>query len=122
MWLKKDGYLFLHLFDPEHLIPGPREFSQYYKEGDEEHSLTYFDDFTHDAWWKKEGDGVYLYCQKFILENGKSRLKITKLYIPSLKKMISKILNNGFELIAVKNLEDAYIESFKLYVFKPIKK
>jgi len=116
-WLKKDGFLFIHIFDPANLDPGPREFSQYYQEGDTKHALTYFNDFTHDAWWMKGDENTTAYHQKFIINNGKSKLKITKMYIPPAKDTIQMILDSGFKLVAVKDLEKAHIEAFKLYVF-----
>lgn len=120
-WLKPKGYLFMHLFDPKNLDPGPREFSQYYQEGDIKHALTYFEDFSLDTWWQQKSKGDnYQYVQKFILENGKSRVKIIDMYIPSLKTMIQKILDQGFKLIAVKDLEKEHIEAFRMYVFQKI--
>jgi len=119
LWLKPQGYLFLHIFDPTNLDPGPREFSQYYQEGDTKHALTYFDNFTHDAWWTPDLSEkyAYKYCQKFIIDNGKSKLKIHKLHIPPVKDTIQKVLDHDFKLVAVKDLEKAHIEAFRLYVF-----
>jgi hypothetical protein len=54
------------------------------------------------------------------LDNGKSRLKIVNMYIPPLKIMIQKILDIGFKLIAVKDLEKAHISAFRMYVFQKI--
>ena len=119
-WLRPGGYLFIHIFDPKNLDPGPREFSQYYQEGDIKHALTYFNNFSLDTWWEKKSEGVYKYCQKYILENGKNRLKILTMYIPQVKVMIQKILDIGFKLVAVKDLEKAHIEAFRMYVFQKI--
>jgi len=116
-WLKPGGYLFLHIFDPTNLDPAPREFSQYYTDGDDKHALTYFNDFTHDAWWAKVNDRYYKYCQKYIIENGKAKVKIHQMYIPPVKDTIQKVLDNGFKLIGVKDLEKANIEAFRMYVF-----
>jgi len=120
-WLKPaNGFLFIHIFDPSNLDPAPREFSQYYQEGDTRHALTYFNDFTHDAWWntsKDTDDGEHKYNQKYIIDNGKSKLKITKMYIPPVKETIQNIIDSGFKLSAVKDLEKNHIEAFKLYVF-----
>jgi SAM-dependent methyltransferase len=120
LWLRSGGYLFIHLFDSDNLDPGPREFSQYYQDGDIKHALTYFDEFSLDSWWSKKSEGNYQYNQKFILDNGKSRLKIVNMYIPPLKIMIQKILDIGFKLIAVKDLEKAHISAFRMYVFQKI--
>lgn len=118
-WLKPNGFLFIHIFDPSNLDPGPREFSQYYQEGDVRHALTYFNDFTHDSWWNKNDDnGSYKYNQKYIIDNGKSKLKITKMHIPPMKDTIQNIIDSGFKLVAVKDLEKSHIEAFKLYVFE----
>jgi SAM-dependent methyltransferase len=54
-WLKPGGYLVVHLLDPTKLDPGPRNFTQYYRdENNVRHALTYFEAFTHDAWFERD--------------------------------------------------------------------
>lgn len=121
-WLNSDGILFLHIFDRNKLDPTPREFSQYYKKNGSKHSLTYFTNYIHDAYWKNVDDEKVKYIEKFISKNGKIKNKITILYIPVDKNIILKKLeNNGFKLINIFDLKNVDVEDISLYVFKKIK-
>ena len=44
-------------------------------------------------------------------------MKIHQIYIPPVKDTIQKVLDHGFKLIGVKDLEKANIEAFRMYVF-----
>ncbi|GAJ17157.1 unnamed protein product, partial [marine sediment metagenome] len=64
-WLKPGGRLYLTVYDKDKLDPGPREFSQYYEdEKGRKHALTYFEKFTHDAWYEKKAKDVANYLEK----------------------------------------------------------
>jgi SAM-dependent methyltransferase len=120
-WLKPDGYLCIHLFDRSKLDPGPREFTQYYKDNNGyKHGLTYFNKFTHDAYWIIVDDFKVKYIENVILEDGRKKKQETLLYIPKDKiTMISKINNYGFKLENIVGIENEnYME---LYIFRKIK-
>lgn len=120
-WMKMGGNLCIHIFERDKLDPGPREYSQYYKDDDKlKHSLTYFDKYSHDAYWYNDvkKDHVY-YVEKYILKNGKVKKRETKMYIPKDKRVIiEKIMRQGFELKDIKGYDKSGISDFKLYVFK----
>lgn len=116
-WLKPGGYFITHLFDPTRLDPSPRDFSMLYDKDKEKHALTYFNDFTHDAWWSPQNDdSSYIYTQKFILENGRVLIKPTRFYIPQPKTIITLLEELGFKLMQVKSLNGE--DTIKLYMFK----
>lgn len=127
-WLLPNGYYITHLFDPTNLDPAPREFSMTFNKENSLHALTYFNDFTHDAWWTPSnnnngntGDNFYIYTQKFILENGRILVKPTQFFIPSPQSIIKLLQELGFKLIQVKNLNDVDAKYIKLYMFQLIK-
>jgi len=120
-WLIPNGYLVIHILDPTKLDPGPRAFSQYFKAKDDtRHALTYFESFTHEAWWEKEEDREYWYryCEKYIFPRNKFKIKSTPLWIPPVNRMISYITRHNFKLEEIIELNDIEITEFKLYVFK----
>lgn len=120
-WLKPGGYLAVHLLDPKNLDPGPREFSQYFKAPDgSRHSLTYFEAFTHEAWWEKEKGrpNMYRYCEKFTFPNKKVKIKTHQLWIPARQDMASLIMNNGFRLREIIDMDGVEAPDFSLYVFR----
>ncbi len=120
-WLIPNGYLVIHIFDPTKLDPGPRAFSQYFKAKDDtRHALTYFESFTHEAWWEKEEDREYWYryCEKYIFPRNKIKIQSTPLWIPPVNRMISYITRHNFKLEEIIELNDIEITEFKLYVFK----
>jgi|SaaInlStandDraft_1057018.scaffolds.fasta_scaffold02408_5 SAM-dependent methyltransferase len=120
-WLVPGGYLVVHIFDPKKLDPGPREFSQYFKDDDgTRHSLTYFESFTHEAWWEKESEkrDWYKYCEKYIFPKDKIKIQTTPLWIPPVNKMLEYISNHDFKLHEIIELKDVEITDFTLYVFK----
>lgn len=120
-WLVKDGYLIIHILDPKKLDPGPREFSQYFKDDDgNRHSLTYFESFTHEGWWEKEKEKKYWYkyCEKYIFPKDKLKIHTTPLWIPPVNKMLEYITKHNFKLEEVIELKDVVIDDFSLYIFK----
>lgn len=122
-WLKDDGNLCIHIFKSNKLDPGPREFSQYYKdEKNNKHALTYFNNFAHDSHCKILDDMRVKYIEKIITKNNKIKNKSNILFIPKNKNVIiNKIENCGFKLMDIINLKNVYIDDFDLYIFKKIK-
>lgn len=121
-WLKKGGLLFIHLFNKESLDPAPRDFSQYYhdKEGNK-HALTYFENFSHDAWWEAtKHDDLYIYREKVIIESGNNDIRGNVFYIPDKDKLVSQIKGNGFKLIDIQEMKKIDVECFNLYVFRKV--
>tara|TARA_B100001769_G_C22057039_1_gene568288 strand:+ start:69 stop:932 length:864 start_codon:yes stop_codon:yes gene_type:complete len=111
-WLKDDGFLIINIFLKDNLDPAPREFSQYYfDENKTKHSLTYFENFTHDAWWNGTD-----YYQQFINKDGKSFLKKHELYIEHEDTMLKYIDNNGFKVIDTHKYGDLDIKDMILVV------
>ena len=105
-WLNNDGMIFINIFLKDVLDPAPREFSQYYfDENKTKHSLTYFDNFTHDAWWKINGDNCS-YNEQLINKDGKSFLKIHNFTIPNEDTMVKYITNTGFEIVDMLKYND----------------
>jgi SAM-dependent methyltransferase len=119
-WLVNDGYLCLHIFDDTILDPGVRPFSQYYKGKDNvRHSLTYFEAFTHDAWWERDPDRKYWYryCEKYIFPKEQEKIKTTDYWIPPKKDMLKYITDNGFKLLTIIHLDELEIKDFSIYIF-----
>jgi len=120
-WLVPGGYLIVHIFDPKKLDPGPRAFSQYFKDkNDTRHALTYFESFTHEAWWEKEEDKNhwYRYCEKYIFPRKRYKVHTTPLWLPPVNKMIAYITRHNFKLKEIIELNDVDVTEFSLYVFK----
>lgn len=120
-WLQPNGYLVVHIMDPSMLDPAPREYSQYYKADDgSRHALTYFESFTHEAWWEKVKDKKdwYRLCEKFLLPRGRIKIKTQELWIPPAHELRKMIINHGFRLSEIVDLDNAGIQDFKLYIFK----
>lgn len=119
-WLVPGGYLAVHILDPTILDPGPRTFSQYYKGKDNvRHSLTYFEAFTHDAWFEKDPDRKYWYryCEKYLFPNNKVKIKTTEYWIPPKNKMVEYITRHHFHLRQIVELDDVEMPDFSLYIF-----
>jgi len=122
-WLLPGGYLIVHLLDPTKLDPGPRAFSQYFKAKDDtRHALTYFESFTHEAWWEKETDKKYWYryCEKYIFPKDKIKVHTMPLWIPPVNKMLNYITRHRFKLKEMIELNDVEVADFSLYIFKKI--
>jgi SAM-dependent methyltransferase len=120
-WLIPGGYLVVHVIDPSKLDPGPRAFSQYFKSKDgTRHSLTYFESFTHEAWWEKSTDKKYWYsyCEKYIFPGEKLKIQTTPLWIPPVNKMLNYISRHNFKLKEIIELNEIEVSQFNLYVFK----
>lgn len=120
-WTSDGGFLMLNIFDKGKLDPSPRDFSMVYENKDDKinHALTYFEDFTHEAWWENTGSDRYQYCQKYILENGRVVIKNVKLMIPDTKRIIQYLTENKkMKLREVRGYNGLGIETFQFYVFQ----
>lgn len=96
-WLAPGGKLFINFMIKDKLDPAPREFSQYfYDEHKVKHSLTYFENISHDAWWVGTK-----YHEQFINKDGKSFIKIHELHIEKLEELYILLKNSGFKLIDI---------------------
>jgi SAM-dependent methyltransferase len=118
-WLKKDGYLIIDFIENDRLILFPQNYSQFYNDDKgNRHFFTYFKGFLHDSWFMKinEDKSQYDLLEKITLENGKNRIKSTRLYIPKVNELIGIIENNGFKLEDV--LEISGHSGNKIYCFK----
>ena len=119
-WLKPNGNLYIHIFDRSTMDPAPREYTQYYKDKNGiKHGLTYFNKFTHDAYWKENDKDTMTYVETIVLEDGRKKIKETKLEIPADKtKIINKIIKHGFKLIGIEQLKGE--SGLDLYVFQKV--
>ena len=111
-WLKKGGNLYINIYDRKKLDPAPKDYTQYYKDKNGiKHGLTYFNKFTHDAYWKQDNVDTATYVETIVLEDGRKKIKEKKLYIPLEKsKIVNKITEYGFKLINIeKGNPDLYI-------------
>ena len=121
-WTKKNGFLVLHVKDPNNLVPIVKNYSQYYYDDyKNKHIFTYFNGFLHNAWYMKDPskkDG-YKYYEKITLENGKSRVKITILTIPP-KDEIFELLNAvGYKLFKFVKVKQS-IKGDELVIFRKV--
>lgn len=122
-WLAPGGYLVIHVLDSNKLDPGPRVFSQYYKGKDNvRHALTYFEAFTHDAWWERDPDRKYWfkYCEKYIFPKETFKIKTTEYWIPPQNKMVEYVSKHGFKLRQIIDMADVEVPDFNMYVFQKV--
>jgi SAM-dependent methyltransferase len=113
-WLKDDGFFIINLFIKDKLDPAPREFSQYYfDENKTKHSLTYFEHFTHDAWWNGTN-----YYQQYVNEDGKSFIKKHELHIEPVNDMLKHLDNAGFEVVDTDKYNTLDIKDMLLVICK----
>lgn len=122
MWVKKGGIVMMHIFNRDSLDPAPREYSQYYHDDKgNRHALTYYEEFTHDAFWEKTpSDSVFVYNEKIILPSEKVKISKNVFYIPNKSKILANMKKQGFELIDIYDMKKADVECFDLYVFRKV--
>ena len=120
-WIKPEGYLCIHLFDRNRMDPAPRDFTQYYKDDEGiKHGLTYFDKFTHDAYWKDIDDKSVKYIEMIVLGDGRKKTQETKLFIPKDKESITMMINKyGFKLENI--IEVKGENNIELLIFKKVR-
>ena len=124
-WLQLHGYLVIHIIDPNKLDPGPREFSQYFKgDDDSRHSLTYFEAFTHEAWFEmvKDKPDTYRYCEKFLFPEGQMKISRREFLVPPVNKVLKIVTDAGFKLVEIVDLMSLGVKDFNMYVFRKEKK
>ena len=118
-WLKPNGNLYIHIFDRSTMDPAPREYTQYYKDKNGiKHGLTYFNKFTHDAYWMedKTNKDSMIYVETIVLEDGRKTKKETKIMVPQDKtKIIKNITESGFKLKNIEKIEGE--NGINLYIF-----
>ena len=120
-WLKNDGYLILNITDPNKLDPGQRAFSQYYKsDNNVKHALTYFEGFTHDAWWEKVKNkkNWYQYCEKIMFSNKNFIIKTTQVWIPSVNKMLEYITRHNYKIKEIIEIDEFNRDDYSMYIFE----
>ena len=121
-WLKEGGIVMTHIFEnPDKIDPSPREHSMFYKDKDgNSHALTYFEKFTHDAYFKKEEEEDFkqTYIEKYIVKSGNMIQKMREFFFIPKKNMIEKFIENNFDLFHIQSLKNIDIEDYTLYFFK----
>jgi ubiquinone/menaquinone biosynthesis C-methylase UbiE len=120
-WLQLQGYLVLHILDPNKLDPGPREFSQYFKgDDDARHALTYFEAFTHEAWFEKVKDkpDTYRYCEQFLFPEGMKKISTREMWVPPTNQVLKMVTDMGFKLVEVVDLMSVGVKDFNMYIFR----
>lgn len=113
-WLKPNGKVFINFFIKDKLDPAPRDFSQYfYDEHKVKHSITYFENITHDAWWKDDS-----YHEQYINKDGKSFVKVHKFHIEKLEDLYLEMKNAGLQPVEVLDYNGFDINDMVLCVAK----
>ena len=119
-WLKKDGILGIHIYEnSDNLDPMAREFSMINEDKDKnKHSITYFNNFTHDAHFKKLDEHLFSYVEKYIVPSGNYINKSRNLHIIPKDKVIKMLINNDFVLTQKISLKSIGIQDYSFYIFK----
>lgn len=117
-WLKVGGKLCVHIFNKDKLDPAPREFSQYITRDGKKHALTYFEKFTHEAWWEKESKDKFIYQEKFIMPSKNYKTQATTMIFPDKRTLLNEFKSAGFKLINIYDFNDIEQTFYELYIFK----
>ena len=119
-WLKKDGVLGIHIYEKtDNLDPMARDFSMMHEDEDKnKHSITYFNNFTHDAYFKKIGENLFSYVEKYIVPSGNYINKSRNLHIIPKDKVMKMLLHNDFVLVQKISLKTLGIDDYSFYIFK----
>lgn len=119
-WLKKGGVIMTHIFEKiDKVDPSPREYSMSYKDKkDNIHALTYFENFTHDAYFKKGEDYKQTYVEKYIVKSGNMIQRFRDFFFIPKEKMMKKFIDNNFELFHIQSLKKLDIDDYSLYFLK----
>ena len=119
-WLDKNGELIIKILDINYLMYFPEEYSQLYIDSKKnKHTFTYFKNFLYDNWIiKTERKNYYNFYEKIVLKNGKSRIKINKLFIPPRDEFIKLIESCGYSLKEVIENKENTIRGVYLAIFK----
>jgi hypothetical protein len=126
-WLQEDGYIFLHVFDRTKLNPGPQNFSQCYKNKEDELVChTYYDTMVHLSSFipvKEENEKVYYKEKIQLLGDRSDELKMEvemehALWIPSRETIQKEWEYNGFRLIQEISYESEWIPDIQLVILQ----
>jgi ubiquinone/menaquinone biosynthesis C-methylase UbiE len=120
-WLKENGYLIVHIYDPHNLQLACRYYtSKYIDNKGNIHGFTYLNDFSHDCYYLKDesNNDTFEYFDKIIFDTGEKRIKKTIFYIPEKEKVYDMILNNGFDLIYIEKIRIQIVGGYDLAIFK----
>lgn len=120
-WLKPGGILVLTVWDISNLDPSPREFSQFMKDTNPRHSVTYYEKLQHESWFLPQptvGPGVFDYEERYTLEleNGtiKKKEEHHRLYFPPNRKTMMALLKQ-WKLIATINFSSIGINNREIF-------
>ena len=108
-YLKKNGILFVPVFEQNKLQPRPRYYTtNYYDDKKNIHGFTYINNFSHDCYYIPEDkDGFNLnYFDKIVLKNNHSRIKKTPLYIPEKQDLYEIFLRSGYKVKKIHHYND----------------
>ena len=111
-YLKKNGILFIPIFEEKKLQPRPRYYTtNYFDDKKNIHGFTYINNFSHDCYYIKtqenENNGYnFNYFDKIVLKNNNSRIKNTPLYIPEKQDFYEIFLKNGYNIKKIHHQDD----------------
>lgn len=120
-WLKEEGFLIAHIYDPDKLQLASRYYSSKYIDNKGNiHGFTYLNDFSHDCYYirDEENKDIFNYFDKIIFDTGHKRIKKTTFYIPSKEKIYDIFLNNGFEIFYIEKIRLQIVGGYELAIFK----
>jgi hypothetical protein len=91
----------------------------YYNKDENKHALTYFKDYTHDAYWTFPSDNYVYYNEKYIIENGNHKSKTHKFFIPvDSNQVLKSAKDNSLKPIEVVSLKKtAGVEDIEMGIF-----
>jgi hypothetical protein len=120
-WLKENSYLIVPIYDPNELQLASRYYSSnYIDDKGYTHGFTYLNDFNHNCYYikDKENNNEHNFYDKIVLNDGKYRIKKTKLYIYNKEKTYDIILKNGFKQIYIEPIHIQILGGYELAIFK----
>ena len=100
-YLKEDGKLIIPVLDPSNMSRAARYYTtSYLDDHGIIHGFTYLNNFSHDCYHilDDEDKDYSIYFDKIVLEDGKSRIKKTGMYIPKKEDMFDMVLREGFKV------------------------
>ena len=125
-WLQPNGYVFLHVFNPQKLNPGPQNFSQCYSNDKKELVChTYYDSFIHLSSFiqDKSEEEKYIYRERIqVLEKPETiSLEVDMehpLWIPSRDDIQKEWEYNGYRLVEEISYEKDWIPDISLVILQ----
>ena len=122
-YLKKNGFLFIPIYEDKYLQPRPRYYTTNYLDNEKNmHGFTYINNFSHDAYYvkyNKEKNGYnYDYFDKIVLKDGSYRIKKTRLYIPDKELKYEIFLTNGYGVKKIYSIDDFSNILYEVAIFK----